>query len=98
MLEAIKFEHTVFALPFAYIAMVLAARGWPGWWTVGWVTAAMVGGRTCAMAANRVVDRFIDAKNPRTASRHLPSGLLGVGEMRALASAGSEKRTPGSGG
>ena len=39
MLEAIKFEHTIFALPFAYIAMVLAAGGWPGWWTVGWVTA-----------------------------------------------------------
>jgi 4-hydroxybenzoate polyprenyltransferase len=78
VLDAIKFEHTIFALPFAYIAMVLAARGWPGWWTVGWVTAAMVGGRTCAMAANRVIDRFIDAKNPRTAGRHLPSGLLGV--------------------
>ncbi len=67
MLDAIKFEHTIFALPFAYIAMVLAAGGWPGWWTVGWVTAAMVGGRTCAMAANRVIDRFIDANNPRTA-------------------------------
>ena len=89
VLEAIKFEHTVFALPFAYIAMVLAAGGWPGWWTVGWVTAAMVGGRTCAMAANRVIDRFIDAKNPRTATRHLPSGLLGVSEMRALAIAGA---------
>ncbi len=89
MLDAIKFEHTIFALPFAYIAMVLAARGWPGWWTVGWVTAAMVGGRTCAMAANRVIDRFIDAKNPRTAGRHLPSGLLGVSEMRALAIAGA---------
>ena len=89
MLDAIKFEHTIFALPFAYIAMVLAARGWPGWWTVGWVTAAMVGGRTCAMAANRVIDRFIDAKNPRTAGRHLPSGLLRVGEMRLLAIAGA---------
>ena len=89
MLDAIKFEHTIFALPFAYIAMVLAAGGWPGWWTVGWVTAAMVGGRTCAMAANRVIDRFIDARNPRTAGRHLPSGLLGVTEMRALAIAGA---------
>ena len=89
MLEAIKFEHTVFALPFAYIAMVLAAGGWPGWWTVGWITAAMVGGRTCAMAANRVIDRFIDARNPRTAGRHLPQGLLGVGEMRALAATGA---------
>ena len=58
--------------------MVLAAGGWPGWWTVGWVTAAMVGGRTCAMATNRVVDRWIDARNPRTAGRHLPRGVLGV--------------------
>ena len=89
MLDAIKFEHTVFALPFAYIAMVLAAAGWPGWWTVGWVTAAMVGGRTCAMAVNRVVDRLIDARNPRTAQRHLPTGTLRVWELRALAAAGA---------
>src|SRR5262244_4061893 len=89
VLDAIKFEHTVFALPFAYIAMALAAGGWPGWWTVLWVTAAMVGGRTCAMAANRVIDRFIDARNPRTAGRHLPQGLLAVGEMKALAVAGA---------
>ncbi|MEK7701230.1 MAG: UbiA-like polyprenyltransferase [candidate division NC10 bacterium] len=89
VLDAIKFEHTVFALPFAYIAMVLAARGWPGWWTVGWVTAAMVGARTCAMAANRVVDRWIDARNPRTAARHLPAGTLRVGELRWLAVAGA---------
>jgi len=53
------------------------------------VTAAMVGGRTCAMATNRVVDRFIDARNPRTAGRHLPRRLLGVGEMRLLAAAGA---------
>jgi 4-hydroxybenzoate polyprenyltransferase len=79
----------VFALPFAYIAMALAAGGWPGWWTLVWVTAAMVGGRTCAMAANRVIDRFIDARNPRTAGRHLPRGLLAVGEMKALAIAGA---------
>jgi 4-hydroxybenzoate polyprenyltransferase len=89
VLDAIKFEHTVFALPFAYIAMALAAGGWPGWWTVAWVTAAMVGGRTCAMAANRVIDRFIDARNPRTAGRHLPRGLLAVGEMKTLAIAGA---------
>ncbi|HEV8585286.1 MAG TPA: UbiA-like polyprenyltransferase [Methylomirabilota bacterium] len=89
MLDAIKFEHTVFALPFAYIAVVLAAGGWPGWRTVGWVTAAMVGARTCAMATNRVVDRWIDAANPRTAARHLPRGLLGVGEVRALALGGA---------
>ena len=87
--EAIKFEHTVFALPFAYIAMVIAARGWPGWWTVLWVTAAMVGARTCAMATNRVVDRYIDASNPRTAGRHLPRGILSAWEMKALAAAGA---------
>ena len=87
MLDAIKFEHTVFALPFAYIAMVLAAGGWPGGWTVGWATAAMVGARTCAMATNRVVDRVIDARNPRTAQRHLPTGALGVGELQLLAAA-----------
>jgi 4-hydroxybenzoate polyprenyltransferase len=89
VLEAIKVEHTVFALPFAYLAMVLAARGWPGWWTVGWVTAAMVGARTCAMAANRVIDRAVDARNPRTAGRHLPRGVLRVGEVTALAAAGA---------
>ena len=69
--------------------MVLAADGWPGWWTVLWVTLAMVGGRTCAMASNRVIDRWIDARNPRTANRHLPTRLLGVGELRTLAAAGA---------
>jgi 4-hydroxybenzoate polyprenyltransferase len=89
VVDAIKFEHTVFALPFAYIAMVLAAGGWPGWWTVAWVTAAMVGARTCAMATNRVVDRRIDAANPRTAGRHLPRGLLRAADLKALAIAGA---------
>jgi len=89
VLDAIKFEHTVFALPFAYIAMVLAAGGWPGWWTLGWVTAAMVGGRTCAMAINRVVDRVIDARNPRTAGRHLPRGVLSAQRMTTVAIAGA---------
>ena len=69
--------------------MLLAARGWPGAWTVGWVTAAMVGARTCAMATNRVVDRRIDARNPRTAGRHLPRGVLWVSELRLLAGAGA---------
>jgi 4-hydroxybenzoate polyprenyltransferase len=84
-LDAIKFEHTVFALPFAYIAMVLAAGGWPGVHVIVWVTLAMVGGRTLAMSANRLVDRFIDARNPRTAGRHLPSGLLTPGQIAAAA-------------
>ena len=69
--------------------MVLAAGGWPGAWTVLWVTAAMVGARTCAMATNRVVDRWIDVRNPRTAGRHLPRGTLGANELRGLAIAGA---------
>jgi 4-hydroxybenzoate polyprenyltransferase len=84
-LDAIKFEHTVFALPFAYIAMVLAADGWPGGHVLVWVTLAMVGGRTLAMSANRLVDRAIDARNPRTAGRHLPRGLLRSGQVAAAA-------------
>jgi len=86
-LEAIKFEHTVFALPFAYVAMVLAAGGWPGWRVAIWVTLAMVGGRTLAMSTNRLVDRAIDARNPRTAGRHLPRGLLRPVEVGAVAAA-----------
>jgi 4-hydroxybenzoate polyprenyltransferase len=69
--------------------MVLAAGSWPGWYAAGWVTAAMVGARTCAMATNRVVDRWIDARNPRTAGRHLPRGVLGVWQLRLLAIAGA---------
>jgi len=69
--------------------MVLAAGGWPGAWTVLWVTAAMVGARTCAMATNRVVDRWIDADNPRTAARHLPRGILAVRDVRLLAVGGA---------
>ena len=79
--EAIKIEHTVFALPFAYISMALAAQGWPGWRVVIWGTLAMVGARTLAMSVNRLVDRAIDARNPRTANRHLPRGLLTPREM-----------------
>jgi 4-hydroxybenzoate polyprenyltransferase len=84
-LDAIKFEHTVFALPFAYMAMVLAADGWPGWPTVLWVTLAMAGARTLAMSVNRLVDRFIDAANPRTARRHRPAGLLAPWQVAAAA-------------
>jgi 4-hydroxybenzoate polyprenyltransferase len=87
--DAIKLEHTVFALPFAFISMVLAAGGWPGGRVVLWVTLAMVGARTCAMAANRVIDRMIDALNPRTAGRHLPRGLLRAWDLRVLAVAGA---------
>jgi len=84
-LDAIKFEHTVFALPFAYIAMVLAANGWPGARVIIWVTLAMVGARTLAMSVNRLADRIIDARNPRTAGRHLPAGLLRPVEVGAAA-------------
>ena len=87
LLDAIKFEHTVFALPFAYVAMVLAADGWPGWRTLLWVTLAMAGARTLAMAVNRLADRFIDAANPRTARRHLPAGLLSPAQVGGAAAA-----------
>ncbi len=75
----VKFSHTVFALPFALASMMLAARdqrGWPGWKVFLLVLAAMVSGRTCAMAFNRIVDRRFDALNPRTAGRHLPAGAI----------------------
>ena len=77
----VKFSHTVFALPFALASMMLAARdqrGWPGWRVFMLVLAAMVSGRTCAMAFNRIVDRRFDALNPRTAGRHLPAGAISM--------------------
>src|SRR5262245_59344569 len=80
-LEFVKFSHTVFALPFALAAMVVAARedrGWPGWRIFGLILAAMVCARTCAMAFNRIVDRKFDAANPRTAMRHLPTGEISL--------------------
>ncbi len=76
VLEMIKFEHTLFALPFAFLGMVLAAHGWPAWRTVGWIIVAMVGARSAAMGFNRLADRHIDAHNPRTAGRALPAGLV----------------------
>ncbi len=76
VLEMIKFEHTLFALPFALIGMVLAADGWPSGRVFGWILVAMVGARSAAMGFNRLVDRQIDAANPRTASRALPAGLV----------------------
>lgn len=75
-LDLIKFEHTVFALPFAYLGMVLAAGGWPGWRTFLWITVAMAAARTLAMGVNRLADRHIDAHNPRTANRPLVSGRV----------------------
>ena len=90
----VRFSHTVFALPFALAAMVVAARdnrGWPGWRTFGLILAAMVCARTCAMAFNRIVDRKFDALNPRTANRHLPSGQISLASaiiLCALSAAG----------
>jgi 4-hydroxybenzoate polyprenyltransferase len=76
VLEMIKIEHTLFALPFALLGMLLAAEGWPSWRTVGWIAVAMVGARSAAMGWNRLVDRRIDAANPRTAGRALPAGKV----------------------
>lgn len=79
--EFVRFSHTVFALPFALAAMVVAARatrGWPGWRTFLLILAAMVCARTAAMGFNRIVDCWYDASNPRTAGRHLPTGQMTV--------------------
>ncbi|MCL5111073.1 MAG: putative 4-hydroxybenzoate polyprenyltransferase [Chloroflexi bacterium] len=83
-LEAVKFEHTIFALPFAYLGMCLAAGGLPTLAQFLWVTTAMAGARTLAMAANRLIDARLDALNPRTAGRALPRGLVSTLEMAAL--------------
>ena len=77
-LEMIKFEHTLFALPFAFLGAVMAAEGLPTWWQILWISLAMVGARSAAMTFNRIVDRDFDAANPRTAGRELPSGKLSV--------------------
>jgi 4-hydroxybenzoate polyprenyltransferase len=78
--DLVRFEHTIFALPFAYLGMALAssvaADGWPGWCKFIWITIAMVAARTLAMSANRLVDRELDARNPRTMNRPLPRGLV----------------------
>ena len=75
----IKIEHTLFALPFAFLGAVLAARGIPNARQILWITVAMVGARSAAMAFNRIVDRAYDARNPRTKMRAIPAGTLSVG-------------------
>lgn len=80
-LEMIKFSHTIFALPFAFTAALLAARGLPTLSQAGWIVCAMVGARTAAMGLNRVIDAEIDGRNPRTAGRAIPAGLLGRGAV-----------------
>jgi 4-hydroxybenzoate polyprenyltransferase len=77
-LEMIKIEHTLFALPFALLGAVLAARGLPGAWQLLWITLAMVGARSSAMAFNRIADHRYDAANPRTSGRAIPAGLLSL--------------------
>ncbi len=72
----IKFEHTVFALPFAFLGVISASPVPPGWRTLGWVLAAMVGARTAAMTFNRLVDADLDAANPRTCDRALPAARV----------------------
>jgi 4-hydroxybenzoate polyprenyltransferase len=79
--EMIKFEHTLFALPFAYLGAFLASNGVPRPGKLLWITLAMVGARTAAMSLNRLIDRHIDAINPRTAQRALPAGKLKVTEV-----------------
>ena len=78
-LEMIKIEHTLFALPFAFLGAVLAARGIPTTWQILWITVAMVGARSTAMAFNRIADKNYDARNPRTKMRAIPAGALSVG-------------------
>ncbi|HEU4740843.1 MAG TPA: menaquinone biosynthesis prenyltransferase MqnP [Meiothermus sp.] len=96
-LELVRFEHTLFALPFAYGGMLLAGHGWPvkspsagtqGLEIFLWITVAMVGARTAAMALNRLIDWRIDARNPRTAKRHLPRGVVKPLEVIALSVVG----------
>jgi 4-hydroxybenzoate polyprenyltransferase len=83
----VKIEHSIFALPFAYLGMLWAAGGWPGWKVFIPLTVAMVAVRSFAMAVNRLVDLPIDAKNPRTFSRPLVSGELQVSETRVFIAA-----------
>jgi len=83
-LEMIRFEHSVFALPFALTGALLAFRelGFPKeglWWKLAWIVVAMVGARSAAMAFNRILDAETDARNPRTSMRHIPAGLLSRG-------------------
>jgi 4-hydroxybenzoate polyprenyltransferase len=81
ILEMIKFEHTIFALPFAFTGALLALGGLPSWRQVFWIVVAMVGARSAAMGFNRWADRKIDAENPRTKTRALPLGLVSPAQV-----------------
>lgn len=86
--QAIRLKESVFALPFAYLGMLMAAGGLPTWWQFLWITLALTGARTLGMSANRIIDVAQDALNPRTADRSLVTGALKRWEMTALATAG----------
>ncbi|MBI1927625.1 UbiA family prenyltransferase, partial [Candidatus Poribacteria bacterium] len=90
ILDMIKFEHTIFALPFAIMSAFIASDGLPALNKIGWILVAMVGARSCAMAFNRLADAEIDKANPRTAMRAIPAGLLtkGAAWIFTLVSAG----------
>ncbi len=81
ILEMIKFEHTIFALPFAVMSAFLASNGLPPWDKLGWILVAMVGARSCAMAFNRIADARYDAMNPRTQNRAIPVGRISKGAV-----------------
>jgi 4-hydroxybenzoate polyprenyltransferase len=85
--EAVIFRHTLFSLPFALSAVLLETGGRPSAWKLAWIIVAAVAGRNAANAINRIVDRDIDAANPRTASRHLPSGKLSPRDLKLFAAA-----------
>ncbi len=87
-MELIKVEHTIFALPFALTAALMAANGFPTLYQLFWITVALFGARTAAMSLNRAIDAEIDARNPRTASRHIPRGLVKRSEAFVLAFVG----------
>lgn len=85
LLKLVQFEHTIFALPFAYAGALIAARGNPGWSRIAWIALAMAGARSCAFALNRLIDRGIDSRNPRTATRPSVTGDVSTAAMLTLA-------------
>lgn len=89
ILEMIKFEHTIFALPFAFMSAILAARGLPSWHDIFWITVAMIGARSAAMGFNRWADHTFDAANPRTKERALPLGLVTPKQVLVFTAASS---------
>ena len=88
-LSTIRIWESLYALPFCFMGMILAAEGWPGWSVFVWITTALTGVRTLGMAANRFLHRKEDVHNPRTANRHLPQGLLKPWEVFGLMVVGS---------